>query len=267
MFVRRIAAGHVVLSTAALMTLVGCAATPMGPTVQVMPGRGKSFETFQADQSACKMYASEQVKGQAEAANNRAVGVALLTTALAAGTGAVVGSAYGDAGAGAAIGAAAGVGAGSAYGAMNSQNDQMGIQQQYDNAFSQCMYAKGELVPGFAPQPVVASSPVAAPDPLVRSTQGELIRLGYLKGGADGYIGPKTRSAISSFEQANGMPADGSPSPRLLAKMQSTPSNASAGSATATAPNTWVAPTGGGVTPAAASAPAASSGWVAPTKN
>ena len=267
MFVRRIAAGHMVLSAAALMALVGCAATPMGPTVQVMPGPGKSFDAFQADQANCKGYAASQVQGQAEAANNRAVGAAVLTTALGAATGAAIGSTYGYAGNGAAIGAAAGVGTGAAIGAANSQNDQMGIQQQYDNAFSQCMYAKGEQVPGFAPQPVAMAVPSATPDPLVRSTQGELIRLGYLKGGADGFIGPKTRSAISGYELANGMPADGSPSSRLLAKMQSTPTGGG-GAATASASSNWVAPTtGGAAAPAAGGAPAAGSSWVAPTKN
>lgn len=272
MTVRRTAAGHFVVSAAILATLAGlagCASTPLGPSVQVMPGRGKTFETFQVDQAACKAYAGDQVKGQAEAANNRAVGAALLTTALGAASGAAIGSVVGDAGSGAAIGAAAGIGGGTAIGATGNSYDQMGIQQQYDNAFSQCMYAKGEQVPGFTPIVAVApmSAPVAAaPDPLVRSTQGELIRLGYLRGGADGYSGPRTRSAIVSFEQANGMPADGSPSPRLLARLQSTPTNAAA--ATAAAPSNWVAPTGSAnVTPAAAVAPAAApSGWVAPTK-
>ena len=119
----------------------------MGPTVQVMPGRGKTFETFQSDQAGCKSYAAGQVSGQAEAANQRAVGAALLTTVLGAGLGAGIGAAAGDAGAGAAIGAAAGAGGGTAFGAGNSANDQASIQQQYDNAFSQCMYAKGEQVP------------------------------------------------------------------------------------------------------------------------
>ena len=159
------------------------------------------------------------------AANQRAVGAALLTTVLGAGLGAGIGGATGDAGAGAAIGAAAGAGGGTAFGAGNSANDQANIQQQYDNAFSQCMYAKGEQVPGFAPN-VAVRGPAAAPDPLVRSTQSELIRLGYLRGAADGFAGEKTRSAIAAFEQGSGLPADGNPSPMLLARLQSTPAGA-----------------------------------------
>jgi hypothetical protein len=262
----------------ALATLAGCAATPLGPTVQVMPGRGKAFETFQADNAGCKNFAAGQVAGQADAANQRAVGVGLLTTVLGAGLGAAVGGAAGDAGAGAAIGAAAGAGGGTAYGAGNSAYDQANIQQQYDNAFSQCMYAKGEQVPGFAPNATADRGPGVAPDPMVRSTQGELIRLGYLRGSADGYMGEKTRSAIATFEQGSGLPADGSPSPRLLARLQSTTAGAS--SATASASGGWVAPAGsraaapaGGAwvspatgTPAATPASATSGGWVTPAK-
>jgi hypothetical protein len=248
--------------------LAGCAATPMGPTVQAMPGPGKTFDAFQADNSSCKSYAGDQVKGQADAANQRAVGTALLVTALGAGLGAAGGSLGGDAGGGAAVGAAAGAAGGSAIGAGNSSSDQVNIQIQYDNAFSQCMYSKGEQVPGFAPLRAVAMTAPSgpAPDPLIRATQSELIRLGLLKDGADGYTGPKTRAAISSFEQANGIAPDGSASPRLLAKLQATPTNAMA--ATASAPANWVAPTTGTptATPVSATGPAPS-GWVTPTKS
>jgi hypothetical protein len=266
MFVFRVAARRLACSVATAALLAGCAATPMGPTVQVMPGPGKTFDAFQADNTTCKGFAAQQVQGQADASNQRAVGTALLATALGAGVGAAGGALGGNAGAGAAVGGAVGAGAGTAIGASNNSGDQQNIQAQYDNAFSQCMYAKGEQVPGYAP-PSVAYVPSAgpAPDPLIRATQSELIRLGYMRGTADGYTGPKTRGAISSYEQANGLPVDGGASSRLLAKLQATPTNATA--ATASAPSAWVAPTGSpGAIPASASAPAASS-WVAPTKS
>jgi hypothetical protein len=269
---RRAAAGRVFVSAGILAMLAGCAATPMGPTVQVMPGPGKSFDAFVADQATCKTYAAQQVQGQADAANQRAVGGAVLTGLLGAGLGAAVGSVGGNAGAGAAIGAATGTSAGALGGADASSQAQWSIQQQYDNAFAQCMYAKGEQVPGFAPlvssepaptpAPAVAPAPVATADPMVRATQAELIRLGYLKDTADGFIGPKTRAAISAFQQANGLPADGAPSQRLLASMQATPTSASA-SATASAPAGWVAPAGSA---SASPAPAPATGWVAPAK-
>jgi hypothetical protein len=268
MVVCRVAARRLTLSVATAALLAGCAATPMGPTVQVMAGPGKTFDVFQSDNMSCRNFAAQQVEGQADAANKRAVGTALLTTALGAATGAAGGSLGGNAGGGAAVGGAVGAGAGSAIGAMNNSEDQAGIQGQYDNAYSQCMYAKGEQVPGYAPVQTayVASGP--APDPLIRATQRELIRLGYLQGAADGFSGPRTRGAISSYEQANGMPVDGSSSSRLLARLQGTPGNARAAAATAApaaAPTAWVAPTGstGSGAPATAAAPSA---WVAPTK-
>jgi uncharacterized protein YcfJ len=264
MVARRAAAGQAIVSISVLMLLASCAATPLGPTVQVMPGPGKSFDTFQADQAGCKNYAADQVRGQAEAANQNAVGAALLTTALGAGLGAAAGGAAGNAGAGAAIGAAAGAGTGAAIGANGNANAQYSIQQQYDAAFSQCMYSKGDQVPGYAPVAISnAPAPVATVDPLVRATQSELIRLGYLKGGADGQIGPRTRAAISSFQQANGLPVDGSPSSHLLAALRSTPSGAPA--PTAAAPGAWVAPVNAN-TPAPPPA-AAPGGWVAPVQS
>jgi hypothetical protein len=278
MIVRRSAAGSFVASACLAVMLAGCAQTPMGPTVQVMPGPGKSFDMFQADQANCKGYAASQVQGQADAANQQAVGTGVLGTVLGAGLGAAIGGAAGNAGAGAAIGAASGAGLGTAYGANGSSYAQMSIQQQYDNAFSQCMYAKGEQVPGFAPlapPPPPPTAGGAGPDSLVRATQSELIRLGYLQGAADGYMGPRTHGAIASFEQANGLPADGSPSPRLLARMQSTPTGAPPPSAaappaaapTASAPSNWVAPAGSpGAAPPANAPASSSSGWVAPAK-
>ena len=257
---------NLLLSAVVATVLAGCAATPMGPTVQVMPGPGKTFETFQIDQSYCKSYAAGQVQGQAEAANNQAVGGAVLGTVVSAGLGAAVGSAFGNAGGGAAIGAASGAALGTSIGAGSTQNAQMGIQQQYDNAFSQCMYSKGHQVAGYAPLPQPASAPyaptaAAVPDPMVRATQSELIRLGYLHDSADGFIGPRTRSAISTFESANGLPVDGSPSSSLLARLQATPST-SAPAPTASAPSSWVQP----ASAAPAPAPTPTPGWVAPAQ-
>jgi len=41
--------------------LGGCASVPSGPSVMVLPGTGKSFEQFQADDSICRQWASQQV--------------------------------------------------------------------------------------------------------------------------------------------------------------------------------------------------------------
>jgi hypothetical protein len=200
------------------LVLSGCAQTPLGPTVQVMPGPGKSFEAFTFDQAGCKQYAESSVAGQAQNANNRAVGAAAIGTVLGAGLGAAIGG-----GRGAAIGAGSGAIAGTGVGMGSSSNEQYSIQQQYDNAFAQCMYSKGNMVPGYGPM-MVNSPPPGPPDiSLTAAVQQQLIRLGYLRGAADGVAGPRTVSAISQFESVSGMQVDGMPSPPLLARLQATP--------------------------------------------
>ncbi|MDE8348629.1 MAG: glycine zipper family protein [Acidocella sp.] len=132
-----------IIGISALLALGGCAATPMGPTVQVMPDPNKPFPVFQQDQTQCENYAQSQVAGQADAANQQAVGVGVLTTVVGAAIGGAIGGGQG-AGAGAALGAGVGV----ANAAGTQPNAQMTIQQRYDNAYSQCMYSRGNQVPG-----------------------------------------------------------------------------------------------------------------------
>ena len=130
----------------AVIALTGCAPTVMAPTVPVMPGANKPFDQFAADQQTCQAYANSQTAPLAAQANNQAVGTTLLTTALGAGLGAAVGG-----GRGAAIGAASGAVVGGSMGAQGSSLAGMNIQQQYDFYYSQCMYARGNQVPGFSP--------------------------------------------------------------------------------------------------------------------
>ena len=135
--------GLAAISVAVLLS--ACASTPMGPTIQVMPAPGKSFSVFQRDQETCKQYAADQVAGQAQKANEKTAGTALIGTVLGAGLGAAIG----QGGTGAAIGAAGGATAGTGLGAVTSSKTQTSIQAQYNNAYAQCMYAKGNQVPGF----------------------------------------------------------------------------------------------------------------------
>jgi len=154
-------ANRIAASTlAAALALGGCNAPPPGPTVQVMPGQNKPFEVFVDDQNYCKQYAGQQVRGQVEPANNQAVGTAVVGTLLGAGLGAAIGG-----GQGAAVGAAGGALGGTAIGASNSQAQQAGIQQQYDNAYAQCMYAKGNQVPGSQPPTSSYYAPTTPPPP------------------------------------------------------------------------------------------------------
>lgn len=137
------------------MLLCSCASTPLGPTVQVLPGPAVPFPVFQQDQAECKQYAASQVDGQADAANARAIGAAVLGTALGAAVGAATSWHGHAAGAGAAVGATAG----SVTGANSSTYAQGPIQYQYDNAYEQCMYAKGNQVPGMPVSTAHGQSP------------------------------------------------------------------------------------------------------------
>lgn len=141
------------LALAGAMLVQGCATAPLGPTVRVLPGRGKSFEAFQVDNAVCTQYAASAVQGQAERANGQAVGGAVLGTLLGAGLGAAVGR-----GRGAGIGAASGAVIGTGIGSSGSANQQGGIQAQYDNAYVACQSSKGNQVP--QPAILVQQAPI-----------------------------------------------------------------------------------------------------------
>jgi uncharacterized protein YcfJ len=152
-------------SMSVLVALAGCAGTPMGPRVQVLPAANKPFEVFQAEQAGCQQFAADKVAPEAEAANNKAVGTTVLGAILGTALGAAAGGGRGGA---IAVGAAAGGVMGTAIGSGESQKEQLSIQQQYDNAYAQCMYARGNQV--VAPSVRVIERPVvvySAPPPPV----------------------------------------------------------------------------------------------------
>jgi uncharacterized protein YcfJ len=148
----------IALVTAAASILAGCVTPPMGPTVYVNPGRNKSPAAFQSDQAACEDYANQRTAGQADAANNRAIGSAIIGTALGAGLGAAVGG-----GRGAGIGAASGAVVGSAVGANQSNRAQWSLQQRYDIAYAECMSSHGNMVPAAAYPPGYYAPPPPPP--------------------------------------------------------------------------------------------------------
>ena len=134
-----------------LSMLSGCATIPTGPSVMVLPSVNKSFDLFRSDDIVCRQYAYEQVGGVQgqQAAGSSAVKSATVGTAVGAAAGALIGSASGDAGAGAAIGAGSGLLFGSAAGSDYSLQSYNSTQRRYDNAYMQCMYAKGHQIPGY----------------------------------------------------------------------------------------------------------------------
>jgi len=136
-----------IATTAAVALLAGCATLPTGPRVVALPGSTKTFEQFQADGYACQSYAQQTVGGGAQAANDAAASNAVAGTLIGAAAGAAIGAATGGAGPGAAIGAGTGLLFGSAAGANSAGWSTYGLQRQYDGAYLQCMYAKGNQVP------------------------------------------------------------------------------------------------------------------------
>ena len=129
---------------AAMVLLAGCVSTPAGPTVAVMPAHNKSLAAFHDDQVLCKNSASEEVAGEASHADWMQAAVAGGGTLLGAGIGAVAGG-----GQGALIGAGVGAAGGSAASYIPASKSEKTIQERYDVAYSQCMFMRGNRVPGF----------------------------------------------------------------------------------------------------------------------
>ena len=116
----------------------------------VLPGYQKSFDQFRADEGDCRGYAQAVLGGPnaGQAANDAAAANAVAGAALGAAAGAILGSVTGHAGNGAAIGAGTGLLFGSAAGSNRSGYSSYQMQRQYDVAYMQCMYARGNQVPG-----------------------------------------------------------------------------------------------------------------------
>lgn len=137
--------------------VAACAVIPEGPSVRVLPAPGKPFEVFMSEDQMCRGFAQSQVGSTQEAANTAAVGSAVVGTAVGAAAGALIG---GHQGAG--VGAGIGLVGGSAIGAGESSRTAYGMQRRYDYAYEQCMYSKGNLLPG---QTIPAYTPPPPPPP------------------------------------------------------------------------------------------------------
>ena len=139
-----------VICAVVLALASGCATAPLGPTVSVMPAPGKPFELFQQEEKECQEFAAKNMKAYVDKINGEAVGKAVVGTVIGIGIAALLlggrGGGFGRrvVGTGAALGAAAGA----SQGAADSANSSATLQEMFDNAFMQCMYAKGNQVPG-----------------------------------------------------------------------------------------------------------------------
>jgi membrane-bound lytic murein transglycosylase B len=74
--------------------------------------------------------------------------------------------------------------------------------------------------------PTVMQTAPSDDEPLTRNTvidmQTRLAKLGFYTDETDGLLGPKTRSAVRLFQKQAGLPADGHPTPDMVARLQRT---------------------------------------------
>jgi len=131
-------------AASAVLLVAGCAVAPTGPSVMALPGSGKNFEQFRADDAECRRYAQHQVGGAD--ANQAAADAGVRSAAVGTVVGAVAGAAIGGRD-GAGVGAGTGLLVGSMAGTGAAQSSAYASQRNYDNAYVQCMYAKGQQVP------------------------------------------------------------------------------------------------------------------------
>jgi hypothetical protein len=106
-------------AAAQLCVLAGCVSTVMAPTVAAIPGPGKLSADLASDQAACVSQTNQQMAAAVQAANNQVAGAALLNIMT-----------------------------GNNAATVNAQATST-LQQQFDNTYSACMYAKGEDVPPY----------------------------------------------------------------------------------------------------------------------
>lgn len=154
-----------------LLALGACAvAVPTQPTVTAMPGHGRSWDQFLADNATCKSYAATQMPGAQQATaqtHDQTATTAVAGTALGAGLGAALGSLSGNVGIGAALGAGFGLLGGAAVANGDTQTASESLQGRYDIAYAQCMVGHGETIEQPVAQPVYVEPPVIYTPPPV----------------------------------------------------------------------------------------------------
>ncbi len=155
-----------VVGVVVLVGLGGCVTVPTAPAVMVLPGQYKPFDQFQVDDRDCRQYAYASIGGAAEAAANNATAQAVGSALVGAAVGAAIGSVSGQAGQGAAIGGGTGLLFGSAAGNNVAGMSSYQLQQRYDGAYVQCMYARGNQIPTNGGSRAAYGGPPAYGNPL-----------------------------------------------------------------------------------------------------
>lgn len=160
---------RLLIAVPVLLVAAGCATTPTGPSVLVLPGTGKPFDQFNRDEVYCRDYALRALGGKApgKVSTDSTVATAAAGTAIGALAGAALGGNDG-----AAVGAGTGLLFGSMAGSESGRYAGSGTQTRYDNAYIQCMYGLGHRVPVPAGLYGSESRPVS-PSPSTSTSSGK----------------------------------------------------------------------------------------------
>jgi outer membrane lipoprotein SlyB len=166
------------IALAVSLVLAGCATYPTGPSRMALPGTGSDFTKFQADDMSCQSYALQASGGlnAQQAAQKGAVDSAVAGTVVGAAAGAAIGAATGNPAVGAGVGAGGGLLLGSASGTDAYSTSGYRMQERYDNAYIQCMYAHGHQVP--VPASVAAQQQLQAVQAQVQAAPGPTVPAG-----------------------------------------------------------------------------------------
>jgi len=139
---------RLILPLIAVLGLGACVTAPLGPTVMVLPGSGKPFDQFQMDDAVCRQWAYQRSGGAGPTAAESTLAGTAVGALIGGAAGAALGAAAGNPGLGAAVGAGFGAIGGTATGASAGEARAWNVQRRYDAAYQQCMYAKGNQIPG-----------------------------------------------------------------------------------------------------------------------
>lgn len=134
------------IALAAPALLAGCVTVPMAPTVAAMPPPNKPFQVFAADDQTCRHWAGGAAGQGYDAAANQMAASTIVGAVLGAAAGALAGNSHD-----AAVGASIGTLFGGSVGAQQSSAITWNAQRSYDIAYQQCMYARGNVIPGYNP--------------------------------------------------------------------------------------------------------------------
>src|SRR5690606_11729484 len=117
------------------VSVVACA--PKYPLTTVLPGPQIDFNTFRAQDEACRAWAAERTHSNAAKITLGAVGGTALGAAVDIGLGALTANPH------ALINGAIGGGIGAIGGGALATRHTLSVHDQYDRAYTQCMYAQG----------------------------------------------------------------------------------------------------------------------------